>query len=149
MMLDAVGRWMQSAYILFAMPLGVAWALTAILARRTASVCYHVWVVALAIAIVAPVARGVVPRLNIPLLRPDEVVSARRSTQATTAEAFLPETIGEEHTPSQSRWSGTTIAALVWIAGAVPLARTPVPSSTAPGSPWTSVTSVALTICVR
>jgi hypothetical protein len=53
--------------------LGLAWALTAVLARRTAAVRHHVWVVALTVAIVAPVAREVVPHLNLPLLRLDEV----------------------------------------------------------------------------
>jgi hypothetical protein len=66
MMLDAVGTWVQSAYLLSALPLGFAWALTTVFARRTASVRHHVWVVALTIAIVAPMARGVVPRLNVP-----------------------------------------------------------------------------------
>jgi TonB family protein len=121
MMLDAVGTWIQSAYILSFLLFGLAWALTAVLARRTAAVRHHVWVVALTVAIVAPVAREVVPHLNVPLLRLDEVVSGRRSTSVTTAELARPETIGEEHAPSPSRWSATTIPALVWLAGAVPL----------------------------
>jgi len=120
MMLDAVGTWMTSAYLLSAVPLGLAWALTAVLARGRASVRHHVWVVALTVAIVAPAARGVVPRLNVPLL-PDGAVSPLRSTGVTAAEAARPETVGEEHTQSSSRWSARMTAALVWIVGAVPL----------------------------
>ena len=117
-MLDAVGTWMRSAYILSVLPLGLAWALAAVLARRTASIRHHVWVVALGFAIVAPATRGVVPRLNVPLLPAHEVANPRRSTPGSITEAARPETIGA---PSPSGWSATTIAALVWIVGAVPL----------------------------
>jgi TonB family protein len=120
MMLDAVGTWMQTAYILSVVPLGLAWALTALLARRTASTRHHVWVVALTIAILAPATRGVLPSLNVPLLPPREVADPRRSTLGI-AEAARPETFGQAPAPSPSGWPASTIAALVWIVGGVPL----------------------------
>lgn len=120
-MLDAVGTWMRSAYILSALPLGLAWALAAVLAQRTASIRHHLWVVALGIAIVAPATRVVVPRLNVRLLPPHEVANPLRSAPGATAEAARPETIGGAAAPSSSGWSATTIEALVWITGAVPL----------------------------
>jgi TonB family protein len=121
MMLDTVGTWIQSAYMLSALPLGLARALMIVLARRSASLRHHVWMVALTIAIAAPVARAVVPRLNVPLLRPENGAAPRRLTPAATADEARPETAGGEHGQSPSRWSARTIAALLWIAGAVPL----------------------------
>ncbi len=120
-MLETLGAWLQSAYALSVLPLGLAWALTPVLARRTAAVRHHVWVVALAIAIVAPVARGAVPRLNVPLLRPSDVVSVRGPADATLVAAPRSETRREAHVPAPSGWSAAAIAALVWMLGAVPL----------------------------
>jgi hypothetical protein len=61
-MIDAVGTWIESACILSALLLGLAWAFTAVMARRTAAARHHVWVVALTVAIVAPIVREVVPQ---------------------------------------------------------------------------------------
>ena len=119
MMLDM--RHVDAERMLAAVPLGLAWALTTVVTRRSASLRHHVWVVALTIAIAAPAARVAVPRLNVPLLRPDHVATARRLTSLTTATANGPGTTGDEHGHSVSGWSPSTIAALVWIAGALPL----------------------------
>jgi TonB family protein len=120
-MLETIGTWLQSAYAVSVLTLGFAWALTPALARRTAAVRHHVWAVALAIAIVAPVARGAVPRLNVPLLRPGSVVSAPLPAGVTLVDAPRLETRREAHVPSPARWSAIAIAALMWMLGAVPL----------------------------
>ena len=120
MILDAVGTRMQSAYLLSAVALGIAWAFTAVLARRSASVRHHIWAVALTVSIAAPVAREIVPRLDLPLLRPDAAVSALPSTRVTIVDRARPETVGNEHT-LPAAWSIAAIEAIVWLAGAVPL----------------------------
>ena len=121
MILNVVGMWMQSAYLLSAVALGIAWALTAVLARRSASVRHHIWVVALTVSIVAPVARGIVPRLDVPLLQPDEVVSPLPSTRVTIVDGARSRAAGDEYTRLPAAWSVSAIEALGWLAGAVPL----------------------------
>ena len=135
MMLEALGTWVQSAYLLSIVPLTAAWLLSLAVARQRASIRHHVWVVGLTIALLAPVTRMVAPRVNVPLLRTPAVtpeagerpVSAEQSpTSVGSGHAFMWDRDALQSRPAgdippPTVRSSAAIIAIAWLAGAVPL----------------------------
>lgn len=61
-----LGSWLRDAYLLSVVSLFVAWLVFQALRHHRASVRHHVWVMALAVTLLSPLATLVVPTLDIP-----------------------------------------------------------------------------------
>ena len=120
MTLDALGTWVMGAYLLSVVPLALAWLVSHALGRQRASVRHHVWVMALTIALLAPAATGIAPRIDVPVLWTPALPHGTIEWSTSRVDLTAAEDAGSRHQDSRSRPTAAVMA-IAWLAGAIPL----------------------------
>ncbi len=85
MTLDTFGMLIAGAHVMSAVPLGMGWLISRRLGSHRASVRHHVWVVALIVALLAPIARSTGVRIEVPLLSPPQTIDNAGDPLATSS----------------------------------------------------------------